>query len=218
MSPGPFLIGIDLSGPSNPGATVLVVFESQGTFLNLQHFIESAGDEQILQTLSRLPQHTPKIIGLDAPLSYQPGGGDREGDRVLRAKLTAAGLPSGTVMTPTMTRMAFLTLRGMAVARILESLPGTAPRILEVHPAGALCLHGAPLEAVLNLKRERGARRTLLDWLGSAGMAGLSSLPADSDHLIAACAAAFTAWRWYKGKSAWCFPAAPPLHPYPIVC
>lgn len=214
------IAGLDLSGPSSPQRTAAVLLEGDQTSLNLTAFLSTAGDEQILEFFLSRALDSPLVIGIDAPLSYQPGGGDRDGDRQLRRTLMEHSLPSGTVMTPTMTRMAYLTLRGISVVRLLEKnlKASPPPRIAEVHPGGALLLQGAPLDFVLNFKHSQSIRSQLLGWLENQGLNGAKSLPAESDHLVAACGAALAAWKWAAGKPAWIFPADPPFHPYPILC
>jgi predicted nuclease with RNAse H fold len=214
------IAGLDLSGPSSPERTAAILFAGDKKSLKINTFRTTAGDQELLDIF--LSQHLDSklIIGIDAPLSYQPGGGDREGDRQLRIFLTGHGLPSGTVMTPTMTRMAYLTLRGISVVRLLEkNIRGKdSLAISEVHPGGALLLNGAPLDFVLNFKHSLVIRTQLLAWLEDRGLKGSGSLPPDSDHLVAACGAALAAWKWAAGNPAWIHPAAPPFHPYPIIC
>lgn len=210
--------GIDLSGPTNTRDTAVASFRiHDGQALRIDAAL-GAGDEALLAHVRGLLAVDGRVVvALDAPLSYNPGGGDRAADRDLRAHLSAAGLRAATVMPPTMTRMVYLTLRGMGVARLLATL-APAPQILEVHPAGALALHGASPVDVLALKRDRAARQRLLAWLEGQGMQGAAEGPADSDHLVAAQAAALAAWRWAEGRPAWVAPAQPPLHPFDYAC
>ena len=225
--PTPVIIGIDLSGPSNTQDTALVVFFPRDEELRLEQTAAGIGDGAILEIVSGLSAAGNIAVGLDAPLSYNPGGGDRPGDQALRTALHQAGLASGSVMTPTMTRMAYLTLRGMAVARGLELAVGKKASaektrielaIAEVHPAGALILRGAPLQAVRDLKSDPAGRQVLLAWLEAQGLRGTASLTDADDHLVAACAAALGVWGWMQGRPAWNHPAQPPLHPYAYVC
>jgi uncharacterized protein len=220
MTPSWIIAGLDLSGPSSPERTAAVLFEGDKNSLSLTGFRSRAGDEEILEIFLSQVLDSPAFMGIDAPLSYQPGGGDREGDRLLRSILTERGLPSGTVMTPTMTRMAYLTLRGISVVRLLEKAgEGSGSlSVAEVHPGGALLLHGAPLDFVLNFKHSQSIRTQLLAWLEEEGLKGTSSLPSNSNHLVAACGAALATWKWANGQPAWIYPAKPPFHPYPIIC
>jgi len=70
-----------------------------------------AGDPEILKLITELAGDTSVVVGLDAPLSCQPGGGLRECDRSLRQRVVKSGMRHGAVMPPTFNRMAYLTLR-----------------------------------------------------------------------------------------------------------
>lgn len=221
-SPTPALphwfMGLDLSGPTNLKDTTVVVFRETGKELVLERTVQGASDLDIYQVGVELAARGEVTAGLDAPLSYNPGGGDRPGDRQLRAELTAAGLPSGSVMTPTMTRMAYLTLRGISLARGLEHIGLPRDHILETHPGGALVLRGAPLEAVRSLKRDPAAGALVLRWLEDLGLQGTAGIEKADDHLVMACAAGLAAWKYQRGESVWLEQASPPEHPYHYVC
>jgi predicted nuclease with RNAse H fold len=211
--PAAHVLGLDLAGPANAGDTAAALCRTVDGRLELVTSVRGLTDADIA---ALLPPDGDLVAGLDAPLSYQPGGGDRAGDRELRARLRALGLPGGTVMAPTMTRMAYLTLRGIAVARLITGLRPAA-RIVEVHPAGALAMRGAPIADVREMKRSSGARGRLIAWLdrrltgpGLAGDAG--------DHEVAAAAAALAAWDWSRGRPAWSQAAEPPHHPFAYAC
>lgn len=210
------VVGIDLSGPSNPEGSAAVAFRGNRTRLRPLRIVEAAGDEEIWELVRALPRERI-VVGLDAPLSYNIPSGQRAADGELRRLLTARKMPSGSVMAPTMTRMAYLTLRGVAVARLLEQ-HRPRPEIVEVHPSAAFVLHGAHVPTVRTFKKRPGARRTLLAWLERQGMAGARKLPASSHDLVAACGAAFAAWQWKCGRSAWIAPARRPFHPYDFAC
>lgn len=212
------IIGIDLSGPTNIQDTVFLAFVLEETGLRLTRVIRDAGDEAIQQGIIDLLPRGPVVVGLDAPLSYNPGGGDRPGDRALRKKITAVGLHPGSVMAPTMTRMAYLTLRGMTVARSIRSIPKSPPDIVEVHPGAAMALRGAPIDDVRTYKVDPGARQRLLGWLFSQGLACKELHKNPDDHQVSACAAALAAWQWHLGNPAWMEPAAPPHHPFDYAC
>jgi predicted nuclease with RNAse H fold len=212
------VVGIDLSGPGNPADTAVAWLRARAGGLEYAGELRGADDRAILDLVAGLEDGAAVIVGLDAPLSYNPGGGDRPGDRKLRARLRAAGVGSVSVMPPTLTRMAYLTLRGLAVARALATLGAGAPRIVEVHPGAACALRGADARLVRGFKREAAARRGLLAWLERRGLRGIAGLEAPTDHLVAACAAALAAWRWACGRPAWVEPAAPPLHPFDFAC
>ncbi len=208
-----FVIGIDLSGPANFEDTVLVAFECAADQLRKVRAIEKASDQAIWGFVAEIPGHASVTIGLDAPLSYNPGGGDRPADADLRRAATAAGLVPGSIMPPTLHRMVYLTLRGIALARGLNLADGSTPRILEVHPGAALALHGAPLADVRAFSRESDSRRRLLTWLEDQGLGGIGQTD-PSSHYVAACGAAFAAWQHALGRSRWSRPAQPPEHPF----
>jgi predicted nuclease with RNAse H fold len=122
-------------------------------------------------------------------------------------------------MTPTMTRMVYLTLRGVFVAGHLERSKGKHPvHIIETHPAGALVLRGFPAGMALGWKLNEAARRDALLWMREHGVQNLVLEDFPTSHDVAACAAAFGAWKWHGGESVWASPAAPPLHPYDFAC
>lgn len=215
------VLGVDLAGPANTAGTVALLGAVRGDRLACVELIDGADDADIVRMVKALPKGEPLVVGLDAPLSYNIGGGDRPADRALRGRARELGLPAGTVMAPTMTRMAYLTLRGIALARLLGIVRPRGLRVVEVHPATTLALAGAPVEQVRALKRAASARRALLELLAAQGMAGLpapGSRSGPSDHVIASAACALAAWRWHRGEARWTFPAAPPHHPYDISC
>lgn len=216
--PTTHIIGIDLSGPTNTRDTVLVAFREKGEGLMWKDMVCEAGDDDIQHMAEELSNHGPVVVGLDAPLSYNPGGGDRPGDRALREKISAAGLHPGSVMTPTMTRMAYLTLRGMSVARALGTINRHLLRVVEVHPGAALGLRGAAVKDVRSYKMDAAARERLLGWMQNQGVDCQTLLKDPDDHQVSACAAALAAWKWHQGKPAWLEPAAPPHHPFDFAC
>ena len=207
------VLGLDLAGPANAADTAAALYRVES---GKPILVETATGLDDPAVAALLPPGPGLVVGLDAPLSYQPGGGDRAGDRELRRLLKERGLAPGTVMAPTLTRMAYLTLRGMAIARLIEKLKPEA-RIVEVHPAGALVLReAAPLD-VRELKRSAEARMRLVARLAEAGLG--PGLPADAgDHLVAAAAAALAAWDWSRGEARWQWQAEPPHHPYDYTC
>ena len=212
------VIGIDLSGPRNTADTSLVIFEQQREQLHIIARREGADDRQILESISSLGRNERLVIGIDAPLSYQNGGGDRQSDAELRRLVLAKGRGIG-VLPPTMIRMVYLTLRGMHLARSFEALkPDPKIEIVEVHPGACLLLREAPAQEVALFKKSPIARRHLLDWLEIQGLKGLKRDEPVSDHCVAACAAALGAWYWARGDAVWRFPAQPPEHPYDFAC
>jgi predicted RNase H-like nuclease len=223
-----WIIGIDLAGPSNRKDTALAAFQERGNQLHLYRLDQGWDDAALVQWIQDQVLPDSLVVGLDAPLSYNNGGGDRPSDKALRQRAIALGLPSGTIMAPTFTRMAYLTLRGITVARLLESLYNALPpspvsqiphlQIAEVHPATCLALAGAPIRAIIDLKRQAPARTQLLQWLQTQGLQGLDAISQPTDHQVAACGAALGAWQWSQNRANWLWPKALPFHPYDFAC
>jgi len=97
------VIGIDLSGPCNAADTAVAAFRANGRRLVLQERLVGADDAAIAALIARARPDADLVVGLDAPLSYNDGGGDRPADRLLRARAVAAGLLPGSIMPPTLT-------------------------------------------------------------------------------------------------------------------
>ncbi len=212
------IIGIDLSGPRNFADTCLVSFEEHGEEIHLADVHEGADDHQILAAITSLSPKERIIIGMDAPLSYNLNGGDRPSDSALRRFVHEQGGRVG-IMPPTMIRMVYLTLRGVTLTRLIESLqPQYNSEIAEVHPGACMLLRGADASHVRKFKSDVDARVALLKWLETKDLKGITRRESVSDHYVAACAAALGAWQWSLGKSVWRFPADLPHHPYDFVC
>jgi predicted nuclease with RNAse H fold len=212
------VVGIDLSGPRNFADTCLVAFEAGGEEIHLIDSRAGADDDQILEAISALGPGERIVIGIDAPLSYNPKGGDRPSDTALRRVLHEQGHRAG-IMPPTMIRMVYLTLRGLHLTRLLESLkPQRDLGIVEVHPGACMILRGADPSDVRRFKSDFLARPLLLNWLERQGLKGMAGAEPVADHFVAACAAALSAWQWELGKSVWCCPANLPHHPYDFAC
>jgi len=212
------VVGVDLAGPCNARDTAVVWLREQGDTLRLEGSEGSSEDAALFALVRRLAASDSVAVGLDAPLSYNPGGGDRPADASLRRMIVDARLAPGSVMPPTLTRMAYLALRGVVVARGLHAVAGAPLRIVEVHPAAAMVLRGAPAQAVRRLKHSREARHTLKVWLRDQGLRGFAPGRDTSVHTLAAAAAALAAWHWSHASPAWLWPAAPPHHPYDLAC
>jgi len=214
------IIGVDLSGPASPESTAISLFRSVGAKLKFIRFGREGTDEAIRKEVSRAAENGPVVVGLDAPLSYEPGGGQRKRDADLRRLLISRGLKSGSVMAPTFNRMAWLTLRGMGVARLLgQSIGRGEVQIVEVHPGGALVLAGAPAEMVRSYGSESSAAYDLLRWLSLLpAIADLPVTSGPSSHSVASVGAALAAWGWRRGTCNWKAEAEPPWHPYDFAC
>ena len=212
------IFGLDLSGPSNAKESTLVSFEMRNNSLQMTIAIEGVTDLLIYDAIADNSANVRAIVGIDAPLSYNPGGGDRKSDKDLRKHIIAKGMPSGSVMPPTLNKMAYLTLRGISVCRFLESHPNKKISIVEVHPSGAMALRGARVKSIRKMKSSTRAKQTLLQWLENQGLNGINLSGSVSDHYVAACAAALAAWKWHLGESVWVFKSEMPFHPYDFVC
>ena len=81
-----------------------------------------------------------------------------------------------------------------------------------------MVLNGAPVERVRRLKSDAEARKDLLHWLEGQGMTGVTTLANANDHLVASCACALGAWKWYKQEAIWVYAPDPPLHPFALTC
>jgi predicted nuclease with RNAse H fold len=213
-----FIVGIDASGPANSKDTCACVLAVAGGRATYLRHVSDLGDAAAIALVGGLAQEGSVVVGIDAPLSYQDGGGDRERrDSELRQDVQKKGLLSGSVMTPTMTRMAYLTLRGMGLARGIQLACGPDVRIVEVHPGAALVLREAPASDVRTVKSDEAARKRLAAWLREEGLDALPDEVAKSDHALMSAAAALAAWGWSEGRTKWIRPAEPPLHPFDFV-
>ncbi len=212
------IFGIDLSGPSNTKESTLVSFEARNNSLQMITAIEGATDKAIYDAVVEISANVKAIVGIDAPLSYNPGGGDRKSDKILRKNIIAKGMHPGSVMPPTLTKMAYLSLRGISVCRFLESHPNKKINIVEVHPTGSMALRGAPVKSIKEMKSSTKAKQALLQWLKYHGLKRIDLSGSMSDHYVAACAAALAAWKWYLGESVWIFKSEMPFHPYDFAC
>jgi len=217
------VIGIDLSGPSNHKDTVMAVFELQDSELKFLNLRRNISDLEILEEIHLQSQLDEVVIGLDAPLSYEDGGGDRIGDKLLRQFIVSLGMKSGSIMPPTFNRMVYLTLRGIKLTREIENLCSQNPiSIVEVHPGAVMGSRISPidLEYLLVYKQEMSSRSFIKNWLGEQHVTQLPSNIDEESHMIDACAAALGAWHWkdplYEPK--WLLPASAPLHPYDYCC
>lgn len=214
------IIGIDLSGPASPESTAISLFRAAGDKLKFIRFGREGTDEAIRNEVSNAAKNGPVVVGLDAPLSYEPGGGQRKRDADLRRLLISKGLKPGSVMAPTFNRMAWLTLRGMGVARLLgQCVGGGRVKIVEVHPGGAMVLAGAPAELVRSYGSSPSAAYDLLRWLSLfPPIEDLAVAAAPSSHSVASVAAAIAAWGWRLESSKWKAEAELPWHPYDFAC
>ncbi|TDL75777.1 DUF429 domain-containing protein [Rhodococcus qingshengii] len=217
------VIGIDLSGPSNHKDTVLSLFEKQDRELKFLKLMSDVSDFEILEEIQTQSKKDEVIIGMDAPLSYEDGGGDRQGDKLLRQFIISLGMKSGSIMPPTLNRMVYLTLRGIKLTREIENMKTFNPiSIVEVHPGAAIGsrLPQEDFPYVLKYKQDLSSRCFIRNWLGEQQLTQLPKSIVEESHIIDACAAALSAWHWRDPlfKPKWLLPANPPLHPYDYCC
>lgn len=179
------VLGIDLSGPANHADTCMAWRDQQGRI----HLECGCSDQAIVNWVVAQPQ--PILVLIDAPLSYQDGGGYRPCDGQLRAWLNQAGFHRIGVMAPTMNKMVYLTLRGVSLAYQLR-LKGA--QVMETHPGASLVLSGVDAQSVYNLKKEPQAKELILDRWQQQGQ--YFTIHPTSDHQIMAIQALLTGERW----------------------
>ncbi|MFD1020215.1 DUF429 domain-containing protein [Thalassobacillus hwangdonensis] len=191
------IIGIDLSGPGNHKDTAVAVFSQKGERLLLDDLMLGASDEDIITTLVAAQQYEDIAVAIDAPLSYQDGGGDRPQDKQLRKLMKDNGLNGSSVMPPTLTRMAYLTLRGISLTRrIMMTEALNHLQVAEVHPGAAIGTRLEDKKHALLYKKELDSRIAIAEWFPSQGIEGLPISVSQTSHTIDACAAALAAWCW----------------------
>ncbi|AJD92777.1 hypothetical protein JMA_34600 [Jeotgalibacillus malaysiensis] len=212
------IIGIDLSGPSNHQDTVASAFYME-EFLTLKKTVAGASDHDILNLVQECLTEGEVIIGIDAPLSYQDGGGDRPHDKALRHIMKVGGLNGSSIMTPTMTRMVYITLRGIQLTRMLSEL-SEAITILEVHPGAAIGLRMKDPAPALSYKKDSSMRAEIFFWLQRQGMNGLTEKNAATTHSIDSCGAALAAWHYTASdkQPVWSYEQTSAAHPYVMCC
>jgi len=212
------IIGLDLSGPSNTENTGWVHLQLDGEGRSrLENVRLGLDDGDILDRTADLHDRSDDLfVALDAPLSYNQGGGHRPSDRALRDELASRGHSINSVMPPTMTRMAYLSLRGISLARSLERTVEAA--IVEAHPTSAMLFRDLPESAAADIADSADARRTVATRLTGCDAHDLPATLLQSDHTVAALAAATAGADFARGTPRWHFEADPPHHPYALVC
>lgn len=217
------VIGIDLSGPANHKDTVMTIFQVKNDQLSFEEMIVDASDETIIAAISSAASVEEVVIGMDAPLSYQDGGGDRLQDKSMRQFIKSYGLSGSSIMPPTLTKMVYLTLRGISLSRrIMDMKQFEKIRLVEVHPGAAIGtrIGGNGLYHTLHYKKELESRKAIFKWFPTIGLKGLPEELYLSSHQIDACAAALAAWYWVdvRKQPTWHWEATPPVHPFDLCC
>ncbi|MBS2967743.1 DUF429 domain-containing protein [Metabacillus sp. KIGAM252] len=213
-----FVIGIDLSGPSNHKDTAAAFFELAGEELKLLSLESGLSDAGILKLVQKT-NGFPLAIGIDSPLSYNDGGGDRPSDRWFRKEMVKHGLRSSSIMPPTLTKMVYLTMRGISLAALFERVRSDI-RIAEVHPGAAMMTRLSDMEKEHGLlyKKSSESRTYLLQWFESQNISGISLEHGLTPHEIDAVAAAMAVRDWIFSAPQAIFPKQPPHHPYDFLC
>jgi predicted nuclease with RNAse H fold len=212
------IIGLDLSGPSNTADTALIELRlDDDSESHLEHVELGLDDSDILTHAADLGDGADDlVVALDAPLSYNPGGGHRPADQALRDELADRGFSPNSVMPPTMTRMAYLSLRGISLARGIERT--VEATIFEAHPTSAMLFRDIPEEVASDIADSADARRAVATGLTDLEADDLPAALLQSDHTVAALAAATAGADFARGTPRWQFEADPPHHPYALVC
>ena len=192
----PICIGLDLSGPSNAQDTSLCLLDNAGVRL-FQH----CSDQHIFDILQHLPTDQSIFIAVDAPLSYQDGGGFRDVDRALRRYLNQHGFQKIGVMAPTMTRMAYLTLRGMRFKELCAQFANI--ELFETHPGAALVCSGIDYAAVQGVKKEPAVIAQIVLELAQRLPESVVWPLIESDHDLMAVTAMLSALNRSKSQSIW---------------
>ncbi|SEM53925.1 Predicted nuclease (RNAse H fold) [Mesobacillus persicus] len=217
------VIGIDLSGPANHKDTVLSVFQVKDNRLVFEEMVVDANDEMIISTIKAAASIGEVVIGIDAPLSYQDGGGDRPQDKSIRQIMKSYGLSGSSIMPPTLTRMVYLTLRGVSLTRRVMMMDFYENiQLVEVHPGAAIGtrIGKEHLSHALLYKKNEGSSKFVLEWFDKVGMVGVPETLYFSSHQIDACAAALAAWHWADSdkQPTWHWKTTSAAHPFEFCC
>jgi predicted nuclease with RNAse H fold len=211
------VFGFDLSGPVNTEDTAMVLVrggEGSAGEWEVVRVQQGMTDAEVWAAVEAIDGRV--VVGLDAPLSYEPGGGLRASDRALRERLAQRGYDRNYVMAPTMTRMIYLAARGMTLARGFKDVADV--EVMEVHPVAALLLRGVSEEVASGLVESDGARAEAVAAMEEMGLAEVPGEVTGTDHLVCACAAAIGARDAAMGEPAWRAAASRPHHPFEFVC
>lgn len=217
------IIGIDLSGPANHKDTVMTIFQIEENDLIFEKALTNASDEMLLEAIMSAASLDEVVIGIDAPLSYQDGGGDRPQDKSIRNVLKEYGLSGSSIMPPTLTKMVYLTLRGILLTRTIMSMNlADKIKIVEVHPGAAI---GTRIDKerfvhAREYKKDLNSCKVILEWYNEIGLKGIPTEFSETTHQIDACAAAIAAWYWVdpKKQPVWHWEKTTPNHPFEFCC
>lgn len=166
---GVSVVGIDLSSAKGKKTGV--------AFLNEYNSVETASiltDENII---SYVKEHNPRIVSIDSPLGLP--GGEREIKpeagimRVAEYDLASVGIPAYPALIDSMKK---LTLRGICIRRLLESL-SNSPKVIESYPGAA--------QDIMNIPRKQRGLHLLREGLKRIGVTGSGLLTDSHDELDA---------------------------------
>lgn len=126
-------------------------------------------------------------------------------------------------MPPTLTKMVYLTLRGISLTRRLIALDMIGKiQFAEVHPGAAIGtrIGEENLIHALHYKKELESRQYIAEWFQTIGVHGLPDEISNTSHQIDSCAAALAAWHWVDPakNSPWQWSATSPEHPFEFCC
>lgn len=221
------IIGIDVAGTTNARDTVAAVFDCQGASLSCLSIRSHLSDQDIYRLTVHYAEQDSVVLGLDAPLSYQFGRGDRPSEISLRKIIKEIGMKPSSVMAPTAPRMIYVTLRGVSLSRGLAKIRnGGRLEIVEVHPGATIGLHYGAVPVppqILDYKEnnQHEARAFIVQWLqGTMSMLHIEDHLSEAltSHEVDACAAALGAWKWKTGSYKWIARSSAPDHPYDFSC
>lgn len=217
------VIGIDLSGPANAKDTAIAIFQLKNDQLFFKEMITDASDEMIISAIHSSAVIEEVAVGIDAPLSYQDGGGDRPQDKSIRQFIKGFGLSGSSIMPPTLTKMVYLTLRGIGLTRRISAMKfENNVRLVEAHPGAAIGtrIGSNSLHHALHYKKEAESRKAIFEWLQTIGFAGLPESISLVSHQIDACAAALATWHWADQTKhpMWNWSIISPEHPFEFCC
>ena len=166
------VVGVDLAGL--PTRVTGLCFLDSGLGCELAR---AGGDDEIL---SFIFSRSPRVVAIDAPLSFPRRGMFRVCELELR-KLGARPL------SPLLRSMKDLTARGIRLKKVLED---RGYEVIEVFPTGS--------RRFLGLPPKRAGRKALLEALRAVGV---KNIPSEADqHLLDAVICALIGLRYLRGE------------------
>ena len=132
-------------------------------------------------------------------------------------------MSGSSIMPPTLTKMVYLTLRGMGITRRINSINTSHDiKIVEVHPGAAIGtrIGSSGLPHVLQYKKDRKSRLEIFTWFKKIGLKNLPEEITESTHMMDATAAALAAWHWADPtkQPTWHWKTISSQHPFEFCC